>query len=257
MSHDFGQMYGSGSGVRDATGLRSRVSSFADRARLVAGEIARRGWEQFEELAAIRAGSARARRFRSFGDGAVIRFPVTALYGEEHIDIGPCSIIGPSVSMAAGWFPGEPPDGVGVRIGEGVLLGRGSGIVAHDSVVIADGVYTGHHVYVTDANHGYEDPSERIGRQSAPPRPVSVGEGSWLGHGTVVLPGASIGRHVVVGAGSVVTGDLPDFSVAVGNPARVVRRYVTGEGWTRVAPDERLLLPPDAVLRRVAQAAEA
>jgi len=46
-----------------------------------------------------------------------------------------------------------------------------------------------------------------------------------------VLPGASIGRHVVVGAGSVVTGDLPDFSVAVGNPARVIRRYEPGQGW--------------------------
>jgi acetyltransferase-like isoleucine patch superfamily enzyme len=49
-----------------------------------------------------------------------------------------------------------------------------------------------------------------------------------------VLPGATIGRHVVVGAGAVVTGDLPDFTVAVGNPARVIRRYVTGRGWVDV-----------------------
>jgi acetyltransferase-like isoleucine patch superfamily enzyme len=64
-----------------------------------------------------------------------------------------------------------------------------------------------------------------------PERPVTIGDGSWLGHGTVVLPGASIGRHVVVGANSVVTGVIPDFSVAVGSPARVIRRYVDGEGW--------------------------
>ena len=63
---------------------------------------------------------------------------------------------------------------------------------------------------------------------------MRVGSGSWLGHGTVVLPGADIGRHVAVGAGSVVTGPLPDFSVAVGNPARVIRRYVDGEGWVQV-----------------------
>ena len=75
-----------------------------------------------------------------------------------------------------------------------------------------------------------------------PERPVSIGDGSWLGHGTVVLPGARIGRHVVVGAGSVVTGDLPDHCVAVGAPARVVRRYVEGEGWKPV----RLIWPgPD------------
>jgi len=213
--------------------------AFADRARLLAGELARRGWEQLEELAAIRAGSARARRFRSFAEGAVIRFPVTTLYGEEHIDIGAYSIIGPNVALSAGWMPGEPVDGIGVRIGEGVLIGRGSGIVAHESVEIGDGVYTGHHVYVTDANHGYEDTTETIGRQFADPRPVSIGAGSWLGHGSVVLPGAQIGCHVAVGAGSVVTGVLPDFSVAVGNPARVIRRYVTGEGWARVDDRKR------------------
>jgi acetyltransferase-like isoleucine patch superfamily enzyme len=90
-------------------------------------------------------------------------------------------------------------------------------------------------VYVTDANHGYEDVDETIGRQFAPPRPVAVGPGSWLGHGAVVLPGATVGEHVVVGAGSVVTGDLPSYSVAVGNPARVIRRYDTERAeWVRV-----------------------
>ena len=101
---------------------------------------------------------------------------------------------------------------------------------------IGDDVFTGHHVYITDANHGYEDTSLPIGKQFAAPRPVRVGSGSWLGHGTVVLPGADIGRNVAVGAGSVVTGALPDFSVAVGNPARVIRRYVDGEGWVARSP---------------------
>ncbi len=63
---------------------------------------------------------------------------------------------------------------------------------------------------------------------------MRIGAGSWLGHGALVLGGANIGEHVVVGAGAVVTGDLPDYSVAVGNPARVIRRYVADEGWVRV-----------------------
>jgi len=87
-------------------------------------------------------------------------------------------------------------------------------------------------VYVTDANHGYADVDLPIGKQFAPPRPVTIGPGSWLGHGTVVLPGSSIGEHVVVGAGSVVTGALPAFSVAVGNPARVIRQFDNGT-WAR------------------------
>ena len=88
------------------------------------------------------------------------------------------------------------------------------------AIDIGNDVWTGHHVYITDQNHGFEDISLPISRQSMPERPVTIGDGSWLGHGTVVLPGSTIGRHVVVGANSVVNGDLPDYSVAVGSPAR-------------------------------------
>jgi acetyltransferase-like isoleucine patch superfamily enzyme len=62
---------------------------------------------------------------------------------------------------------------------------------------------------------------------------VRIGDGSWLGHGTVVLPGVTIGRHVVIGANSVVTDDIPDRCVAAGSPARVIRRWVEGRGWVR------------------------
>ncbi|MFM9138588.1 MAG: acyltransferase, partial [Actinomycetota bacterium] len=62
-----------------------------------------------------------------------------------------------------------------------------------------------------------------ISQQTQPERPVRIGAGSWLGHGVVVLPGVTIGKHVAVGAHSVVTKDLPDFCVAVGNPARIIR----------------------------------
>ncbi|MFM8971580.1 MAG: hypothetical protein ACKOOG_02840, partial [Actinomycetota bacterium] len=55
------------------------------------------------------------------------------------------------------------------------------------------------------------------------------------GHGSVVLPGSRIGEHVVVAAGAIVAGiEVPDFSVVAGVPARVVRRYVAGEGWVPV-----------------------
>ncbi|MSY44417.1 MAG: acyltransferase, partial [Actinobacteria bacterium] len=107
----------------------------------------------------------------------------------------------------------------------------------HHSVIIGDDVFTGHNVYITDANHGYEDVEQPIGRQFSPPQPVSIGSGSWLGHGVIVLPGVAIGRNVVIGAGAVVTSDIPDFSVAVGNPARVIRRYFPDRGWVAQAPD--------------------
>ena len=109
-----------------------------------------------------------------------------------------------------------------VKIGDRCLIGRGSGIVGHLEIVIGDDVWTGHQIYITDQNHGYDDPNLPISQQYQPELPVRIGDGSWLGHGTVVLPGADIGRNVVVGANSVVKGKLPDNCVAVGAPARVV-----------------------------------
>jgi len=206
-----------------------------DAARVLAGDVLRAGWDQLAHFANIGPRSRRARRFRQFGDGSAICFPVAALYGEEHIELGEGCIIGPYSSLSAGVMPGQVIEhSPVVTIGDHVLIGKGSGIVGHQRVEIGDDVFTGHHVYITDANHGYEDVTLPIGRQFAPSRPVRVGSGSWLGHGTVVLPGADIGRNVAVGAGSVVTGALPDFSVAVGNPARVIRRYVSAEGWVSV-----------------------
>ncbi len=178
--------------------------------------------------AAIGPDSRRGRSFGAFGARSGILFPTVALYGEPYIRIGADVIVGPYCSLAAGVMPGHVPDhNPVVTIGDHVLIGRGSGVVGHESIVIGDGVFTGHNVYITDANHGYENVDLTIGEQFAPPKPVVVGAGSWLGHGSIVLPGAQVGEHVAVGAGSVVTGELPSYSVAVGNPARVIRRYDT------------------------------
>ena len=159
---------------------------------------------------------------------------MAALFGERYIRIGEGSVIGPYSTLSAGVGPGQVLEhDTAVRIGDRCVIGKGSAIVGHANVEIGDDVWTGPHVYVTDANHGYEDITIPIGAQFAATRPVRIGAGSWLGAGVVVLPGSTIGRHVVVGAGAVVADDLPDNSVAVGSPARVVRRYVDGE-WAAV-----------------------
>jgi acetyltransferase-like isoleucine patch superfamily enzyme len=121
-----------------------------------------------------------------------------------------------------------------VSIGDRTMIGRGSHIVGHFSIEIGDDIQTGPYVYVTDQNHVYEDPDMPVGRQWPVERAVSIGSGSWLGTGVVILPGATIGRNAVVGAGAVVTGEIPDHCVAVGAPARVVKRYVPGQGWQAV-----------------------
>ena len=193
-------------------------------------------WQGAAELGAIRADSRRGRRFGAFGAGSVIAFPPTAIVNEHAIHVGAGTLIGAQVTLSAGMAPGQQllvtPV---VRIGDRCLVGRGSGIVGHLSIVVGDDVWTGHHVYITDQNHGYEDVTRAISAQAQPERPVRVGAGSWLGHGVIVLPGADIGRHVVVAAGSVVTGALPDYCVAAGAPARPIRRHHPGQGWVRVS----------------------
>jgi acetyltransferase-like isoleucine patch superfamily enzyme len=159
----------------------------------------------------------------------------TTIFNERYISIGEDTLIGPGVALSAGMVPGqECITNPVVSIGDRCLIGKGSGIVGHFSITIGNDVWTGHHVYITDQNHGYEDVAIPISKQSQPERAVIVGDGSWLGHGSIILPGVTIGEHVVIGANSVVTKNIPSFSVAVGSPARVIRKYVENEGWVEV-----------------------
>src|SRR5690606_13932126 len=91
--------------------------------------------------------------------------------------------------------------------------------------------YFGPYVYVTSTNHSYDDPHEPIGKQWPRMEPVEIGPGCWIGTGAVILPGARLGRNVVVAAGAVVRGAVPDHAVDAGAPARVVRRWTPDDGW--------------------------
>ncbi len=202
----------------------SAIDRLRGRLKRAAGEAVRWAWDGAVELGAMGPDSRQGRRFGHLGKGSVICFPPAAVVNERYVHIGAGTVIGPQVSLSAGMVPGQVcmTDPV-VRIGDRCLIGRGSGIVGHLSIEIGDDVWTGHHVYITDQNHGYERVDVPIAQQWMDEDPVRVGDGAWLGHGTVVLPGATIGRHVVVGANSVVRGDIPDFSIAAGNPAKVIK----------------------------------
>lgn len=199
-----------------------RVTGVAKRA---VGELIHRGRDTAIAWAAIGPDTVRGRRFGSFGRGSVVCFPHAALMNERYIHIGADTLVGPYAALSAGMAPGQEciTDRV-VSIGDRCLIGRGSSIIGHLEITIGDDVWTGPHVYITDQNHGYDDRELPISQQHQPERPVTIGSGSWLGTGTVVLPGADIGEHVVIGANSVVSGTIPDFTVAVGAPARVIKK---------------------------------
>jgi acetyltransferase-like isoleucine patch superfamily enzyme len=188
-------------------------------------------WQSIQRVGQVTADTAGGRAFREFGGGSVMVFPTGSVFGQKWITIGSDTLIGAQVTMSAGLVPGQDLglDPV-LRIGDRCVIGRGSHIVAHANVRIEDDVWTGPYVYITDQNHGYADPGMPIGRQIPVNRPVSIGAGSWLGAGVVVLPGAQIGCNVVVAAGSVVRGEVPDRCVVAGVPAKIVREY-TEAGW--------------------------
>jgi acetyltransferase-like isoleucine patch superfamily enzyme len=204
--------------------------------RRLATSAVHTAWERLSTVGAIGPDHPRAKRFGTFGEGSCLAFPPGSVYNERWIRVGRHTMIGPGVSLTAGMAPGQEmvTDPV-VVIGDRAVIGRGSHIVGHLGIEIGDDVVTGPYVYITDQNHSYEDVDLPIGRQWPTDTPVRIGQGSWLGAGVIVLPGASIGRNAVIGAGSVVTGQLPDYCVAVGSPARMVKRYVPGSGWEELS----------------------
>ena len=186
------------------------------------------------ELGAIGPDDPEARKFRSFGRGAALLYPQGVHYNERYIEIGDDTMIGPNACVTAGMAPTQvmASDPV-VTIGKRCVIGRGSHIIGHWSIEIGDDIQTGPYVYITDQNHTYVDPNEPIGKQWPVEAAVKIGSGSWLGANVVILPGTTIGEHVVIGAGSVVHGEFPDRCVIAGVPAKVIKRYVEGAGWVR------------------------
>lgn len=185
-------------------------------------------------------GTRAAEEFGTFGAGTSIGFPAATLMNTASIHLGSDTLIGRQVTLSVGYGPGDPGiPGRGLVIGDRCVIGARSTLVAHASVEVGDAVWFGQGVFVCDASHGYQDPDLPIGEQFGAHQPVRIGAGSWVGHGSIVLPGTTIGRNVVVAAGSVVRGDIPDHSVVGGTPARVLRRYEPGVGWVGTAGDLR------------------
>ena len=201
--------------------------------RPLIGGVVRTTSDFLTRLAVIGPKDIRSKRFGKFGVGSSISWPTGSGFGEKWIWIGEDVLIAADVTLSAGMGPGqEMVTNPVVRIGDRCLIGRGTSIIGHLSIEIGADVFTGMDVYITDQNHGYENLELPIGKQLPSEQPVSIGKSSWIGSGAIILPGSKIGDHVVIGANSVVTGEIPSCSVAVGSPARVVRQY-DGESWKR------------------------
>lgn len=125
-------------------------------------------------------------------------------------------------------------NGVGpVIIGDQTIIGLGNTIIG--PVTIGNEVMLAQNIVVSALNHGYEDPNISPRRQKETCKPILISDDVWIGANSVITAGVTLGKHCIIGAGSVVTKDVPPFSVAVGNPARVIKQYNPESGiWERV-----------------------
>ncbi len=120
-----------------------------------------------------------------------------------------------------------------VILGDRVRVGIGSVIIG--PVTMGNGSGLGQHVFVSGFNHGYKDGNKNSSIQPLDLKPVIIEDEVHIGANSVVTAGVTIGRRTQIGAGSVVTKSIPPFSVAVGNPAKVIKKYNQETGiWERV-----------------------
>ncbi|MEM1135930.1 MAG: acyltransferase [Bacteroidota bacterium] len=119
-------------------------------------------------------------------------------------------------------------NGVGaVRIGEGSRIGIGNVIIG--PVNIGKECLLAQNIVISGLNHNYKDINQPILQQGTNTQEVILGDGCWIGANTCIVAGVKIGKNAVVGAGSVVTKDVPDYTVAVGNPARVIKKLYNNQ----------------------------
>lgn len=133
------------------------------------------------------------------------------------------------------WIMGGNKNRTTLTIDSGVTVGHFAHIVAINNVYIGKNVLIADKVFVSDCSHNYENAEVPINEQGLKIlNKTVIGENSWLGENVCVW-GSRIGKNCVIGANSVVTKDIPDFSVAVGIPAKVIKKYNFEKGlWETV-----------------------
>ena len=172
------------------------------------------------------------RKYRFLSPQAVVQ-ELLRVDGRENISIEKGVIIQKMTWIAA--VPLTNESSCHLSIGEGSIIGNFNHIYATGEIFIGKNVLTADKVYISDNLHQYENINEPIMYQGIKQLPqLVIGDGSWIGENVCII-GASIGENSVVGANSVVTKDIPDYCVAVGSPARVIKKYnILSQKWEKV-----------------------
>lgn len=152
---------------------------------------------------------------------AFVRWPVHGnvleAFREGRLEVGPQTLLEPGVWLTA-------PDRARIRIGGGTFLNLGVMVAAAELVEIGDHCMFANGCFITDASHRFDDRQRPVPWQGFTSKgPTRIGDNVWCGAHVVITSGVTIGERCVIGANSVVTKDIPAFSVAAGAPAKVLR----------------------------------
>jgi acetyltransferase-like isoleucine patch superfamily enzyme len=156
---------------------------------------------------------------------------VLEMLRDGRLELGAHVLFEPNV-----WITGPAP--ARIRIGGGSFFNLGVMVAAMELVEIGEHCMFANGCFVTDANHRFDDPARPVPWQGFTTKgPTRIGANVWCGANVVVTSGVTIGERCVIGANSVVTTDLPAFSIAAGSPARVLRQIEYGEPEAGLPPD--------------------
>lgn len=133
------------------------------------------------------------------------------------ITIGQNTRIGRNTRVSAG-YEGQ------IRIGSNIHIDDGTFIMAQQDIQIGDHTWIAAYCFITDFNHEFEKKNLKVSDQGYVRRPVKIGRDVWIGTHSVVLPGVTVGDGAVIGAGSIVTKDIPPYTVVAGNPAKIIKQ---------------------------------
>jgi acetyltransferase-like isoleucine patch superfamily enzyme len=194
-------------------GVRSRVAALRE------WERRRALWAIVDKALTPPAPSA----YAAFGSGALV-IPPARVESPESISIGTNARLHENV-----WLCVKPQEGLPqprLVIGARTSINRFVKIVCIGDVFIGENCLVGDFVFIADTRYRFDDPDLPISGQGLmKPEPVRIGNGAHIGVRAIVMPGVTVGDNAYVGAGAVVEDDVPDRCVAVGNPARIIRRY--------------------------------
>jgi acetyltransferase-like isoleucine patch superfamily enzyme len=178
-------------------------------------------------------------KFHHFGKGSIIK-PFLNSANEKYISIGNNVNIGSfcriTVSTEFGGHKVKSKNVVRLKIGDSVDIGNNSFISANNNIEIGNNIIMSSYVFISDHDHGFGDVEKNLNQQPLSEGGfVKIGDNVFLGVKCSILKNVNIGEHSVVAANAVVTRDVPPYSIAAGNPARVVKKYnIENRSWGKI-----------------------